>query len=285
MDKLSCFLIVSMLAISAMAQSVAQSDISDYDEDVYFILSGEADKAIAEGDYPTAIERINEALDHDPGNPTNVLLLSNLGILYNYLDQDSLALDALNKANLIAPSMTIVLVNRGKLHLKMGKDMDAFEDFGKAIARDSTNTDALFYHGMIALYSGQQKEAEKDFGHLEIIAPKGRETAIAMSALYSMTGRDAQAIPYLRELIDTDPQPEYYANLAGCYLMVDNLSEASALLSEAIRKYPRDPEIYLYRALLNKKRYLLKEANEDAATAVSLGADPRKVSQMMQGQD
>lgn len=285
MEKLLSILFISLFVISVSAQSIAPTDEVDYEEDVYFILSGEADKAIAEGDYSTAVQRINEAIDHDPDNPTNVLLLSNLGILYNYLDQDSLALDALDKANQIAPNMTVVLVNRGKLRLKMGDDMEAFKDFGKVVARDSTNTEALFYHGMMALYSGMMEEAERDFGLLEIIDPKGRDTAIAMSSLYSMTGRDARAIPYLQELIETDPQPEYYANLAACYIMIDNLSEASALLSEAMTKYPRDPEIFLYRALLNKKRYLLKEAEEDAAKAISLGADPRKVDQMIRNRD
>ncbi len=282
MAKLLCYLLASIFVISASAQSIAPTDIGNYEEDVYFILSGEADKAISEGDYQTAVKRINEAIEHDPDNPTNVLLLSNLGILYNYLDQDSLALEALDRANLMAPSMTVVLVNRAKLRLKMGDDKEAYEDFGKVIARDSTNTEVLFYHGMMALYSGKQKEAQSDFRVLENIAPKGRETAIALSSLYSMTGRDAEAIPYLQELVEIDPQPEYYANLASCYIMIDHLSEASALLSEAMGKFPDDPELYLYRALLNKKRYLLKEAKEDAAKAVSLGADPRKVGQMMQ---
>lgn len=265
--------------VNALSQK--QYEVPEDEEDVYFILSGEADKAIAAGDYPTAISRINEALMVAPDNPTNVLLLSNLGILHNYLDQDSLALAAFNRANIMAPAMTIVLVNRGKLHLKMGNDADAFDDFGRVIERDSTNTEALFYHGIMALHSGQLTIAEHDFQRLDAVSPDSKNTAVALSSLYSTTGRESQAIPYLQNLIKIDPQPEYYCNLAGCYLELDRLSDASALLSEAVGLYPEDPEIYLYRAWLNKKRYLIKEALDDANIAISLGADPRKISRIL----
>lgn len=268
--------------VLAFALRQIPCEVAEDEEDVYFILSGEADEAISTGDYPTAIARINEALRIAPDNPTNVLLLSNLGILHSYLDQDSLALEAFDKANLIAPSMTIVLVNRGKLHLKMGNDADAFEDFGKVVQRDSTNADALFYHGIMALYSGKLTVAEHDFKCLEAVAPNAKNTAVALSSMYSMTGREIHAIPYLLKLIEIDPQPEYYSNLAGCYLALDRLSEASALLSKAVGEYPADPEIYLYRAWLNKKRYLFKEAHADADTAISLGADPLKVARLLQ---
>lgn len=272
---------MSLLSVSLMGQTITSSVNPDDEEDVYFILSGEADKAIAEGDYNTAALRLREAIAVDPDNPANVLLLSNLGIVHNYLDQDSLALEAFDRAILIAPSMTVVLVNRGKLHLKMGNDKAAFEDFGRVIQRDSTNTDALFYHGIMALYDGDLKAAERDFMHLEESAPNARNTVVALATLYSMTGSDSKAVPYFQRLIADDPQPEYYAGLAGCYLAMDDLSEASALLTEAMEKYRNDPELYMYRAWLNKKRYLHKASREDAQKAISLGADPRKVQQLL----
>lgn len=280
MNKSIIILILFFFPIMLVA-GPGDVQISQQEEDVYFSLTGEADKAISAGDYPTAIMRINEALEIDPDNPTNALLLSNLGILHNFLDEDSLALEAFNHANLIAPSMTVVLINRGKLHLKMGNDSEAYKDFGKVIDRDSTNTDALFYHGMMALYSGKQMEAEHDFRCLEALAPDKKNTAIALSSLYSMTGRDKQAVPYLEELVKIDPQPEYYANLAGCLIAAEDLSQASAVLRTAMENFPDDPEIYLYRAWLNKKRYLMKESRDDAATAISLGADPRKVERLL----
>lgn len=249
---------------------------------MYFTLSEEADKAIASGDYVMAVERLNEAIGIDPDNPANVLLLSNLGIVHGYLDQDSLAMEAFDSAIRIAPSMTIVLVNRGKLHLKMGNDRAAFADFGRVIELDSTNVDALFYHGFIALYDGALQVAEHDFSLLKEADPDAHNTSIALATLYSMTGFDEKAIPYFQRLIEDEPQPEFYAGLAGCFLATDRLSDASALLTEAIGKFPDDPELYMYRAWLNKKRYLKKETQKDMQKAISLGADPRKVQRLLQ---
>lgn len=280
MKKIISVIVLSLIPFALMSQQDTHS--SNEEEDVYFILSGEADKAIADGDYPTAVQRINEAIAIDPDNPMNVMLFSNLGIIHNFLDQDSLAMDAFDKALLIAPSMTVVLVNRGKLSLKTGNDKAAFEDFGKVIERDSTNSEALFYHGIIALYSGQLQIAEKDFMRLEQVAPSNHNTAVALASLYSMTEKNDQAIPYFQKLIAEDPQAEYYAGLAGCYIAIDDLTEASALLNEAMERFRDDPELYMYRAWLNKKRYLSKAARDDAQKAISLGADPIKVQRLIQ---
>lgn len=255
----------------------------DIDEaDPYFLLTGEADEAIKNKDYPTAVLRLRDALQVDPDNASNALLLSNLGLVYNYLDQDSLAMDAYDKALELAPSMTVVRANRGILNLKMGHDAAAWQDFGDVIARDSLNADARYYHGMISLYGGKLRDAQTDFEVLESVAPESYNTNVAMSSLYSFTGRAREAIPYYKKLIEQEPAPEYYAALAGCYLSLDYLPEASALLAEAFEKCGEDPELYFYRAWLNKKNFQNDAAKADAARAIDLGANPRKVSQMME---
>lgn len=249
--------------------------------DPYFILTGEADEAIKNKDYPTAVLRLRDALKVDPDNASNALLLSNLGMVYNYLDQDSLAMDAYDKALELAPSMTVVRANRGILNLKMGHDAAAWQDFADVIARDSLNTAARYYHGMISLYGGKLNDARSDFAVLESVSPGSYNTNVAMSSLYSFTGCPAEAIPYYKKLIEQDPAPEYYAALAGCYLSLDYLPEASAILAEAFEKCGEDPELYFYRAWLNKENFQNDAARDDAARAIELGANPRKVNQMM----
>lgn len=277
MNKIISIILTLLLSVTMAAQTLTYNLDSIGKENVYFYLSGEADKAIGTCDYPSAIMYIQEALAVEPDNPTNPLLLSNLGILCNILNQDSLAMDAFDRALMIAPSMTIALNNRGKLHLKIGDEKRAFEDFGKVVERDSSNTEALFYHGIIALYSGQQEVARRDISRLQHIAPDSHNTLIALASFYSLTGANETAIPFFQKLIEEDPQPEYYAGLAGCYLSIDDLSDASALLKEAMERFRDDPELFMYRAWLNKKRYLNKASREDAKKAISLGADPNKV--------
>ena len=108
-----CFyILIALLMLPTVAWAVA-----DDEEDPYFLLCEQADKAIADGDYLSAIQRLNEAISIRPDAPENVLLMSNLGMLYSYTDQDSLALRTFDEALGIAPSMRTVHLNRARVYL------------------------------------------------------------------------------------------------------------------------------------------------------------------------
>lgn len=272
-------LIGILLSLSFLSLSVdARADVPADEVDVFLLLSEEADKAIEEEDYATAAKRINEALDVDPHNPSRVLLLTNLGTIYNYLDEDSLALLAFDEALKIAPVMTTALENRGRLHLKMGHKLEAYEDFAKVIALDSCNYNARYYHGLMALDGGDAGVAERDFAVIESLAPESTTTCIAMGALYMSTHREGMAAQYYHKLVERDPSLENFASLIECFIRNNDLSQAAAAVSKAIELYPREAELYYCRAWINKQRYLIKEAKEDAAKAVELGLDPMKAS-------
>lgn len=274
MKRFAYFLPILFLQFAFSVAAAAEPD----EEDVYFILMEQADKAIKDKDYTQAERRLVEAMAVEPDNPSNVLLLSNLGMVYSYMERDSLALAAYDEALRRSPEMTTVLQNRGLLHLKMGNDLDAYSDFGAVIQRDSLNTDARYYRGMIALYAGRLDEASSDFEVLSSVSPDSYDTWSALAALYSLTERSHQAIPYYQKLIEADPSPEYYSALAGCFLAESRLSEASATIADGLKLYSRDPELYYYRAWLNRDRFLLDDARADADRAIQYGANPDKVA-------
>ncbi|MDE6311261.1 MAG: tetratricopeptide repeat protein [Muribaculaceae bacterium] len=276
MKHLLSFLL-SLVIISAIPFiCVGQSD--NFEEDPYVILCGEADSAIKKEDYPTAALRLQEAIRMRPYSPSNVLLMSNLGMIYSMMDSDSLALDILGEAISAYPDMKTARANRAKIFLKNNRDGDAFDEFGEILTLDSLDTEARYYHGLIALYAGKLETAERDFSILEQLEPRTVRTARALSALYSLTERNREAIPHYLALIADDPAAEYYAALAGCYLQLQNLSEASATISEGMQKYPSDPELYYYRAWLNRDRYRLDDAKKDGAKAIKFGANPMRVN-------
>lgn len=266
------------LSLTGAALSVAATP--DDEENPYFVLSGEADKAIADGDYATAVMRIKDAIAIDPSNPSNVLLLSNLGVMYDQLGQDSLALDAYNKALSIAPSMTTVTANRGRLYLKMGRESEAYDDFSHVIERDSLNADARYYRGMLALYSGAPGVAGRDFNVLVNVDPDGYRTQMAMAMLLTRTGDYEGAARYYEKLIEEQPSEEFYGSLAYCYLQTDNLSDASRVIAAGLEKYPDDGALYYFRAWLRRDSFLVKEARADADMAVKLGVSKSLVDKL-----
>lgn len=273
---------ISVLLLMAIKLAAAvpsePADVADDEADPYFLLTAEADSAFAGGNYDEACARLIDAMAVRPNHPSNVLLMSNLGMAYYWLGRDTLALNTLDEALRRAPAMTTVRANRARVLLGMGRDAEAYDDFSRVLAADSLNADARFYHGMIALYSGQHATAEADFAVLRDNAPTSDDTAAALAALYSMTGRDREAIPYFERLVaGSNASAEYYAALAGCHLALGNLSDASAVLAEAMAKYPADAELYYYRAWLNRDRYRTDDAHADARRAVELGASKSRV--------
>lgn len=269
--------IVALLCSHFSAFAFAEVDTLT-EEDPYVILMGEADSAIVRQDWIEAAARLQDALHVKPNHPSNVLLLNNLAAVYSNMDEDSLSLATYDRALEIAPSMLTIVTGRARQLLKMRRDYDAFDAFAHAIDIDSTCIEARFYHGMMALYGGNQAIAEADFAVLQRLVPGSIDTAIAYSSLFSLTGRDRDAIPYLRFLTENDPQAEYFAQLAGCYLQLSDLNSASDIIGRGLELFPDDPELFYYRAWLNRDRYLMDAARADAQRAIELGASPQRVA-------
>lgn len=273
---------VSMAAFDIPGTTAPPKQPSDND---YMDLVGEAEKAISVNNYEAAVACIKRAIDLEPDNPSNILLMSNLAMVYSYMDQDTLALITYDETLRQAPNMTTVRNNRALLLAKMGRDNEAFKAFAGVIDTDSLNATARYYHGIMALYSSRLDIAEADFAVLKSVAPDSRHTAVALSSLYAMTQRNLEAIPYFKKLVKDSPDPEFYAGLAGCYLALGRLSEASETIADGLKRYAYDPELYYYRAWLNRDRFRLDEAHDDARKAIALGANAAKVNALFAPQD
>lgn len=261
----------------AKIKAEALADSTDFEERPYFILVDESEKALKDGKYDDAARRLVEAMGIEPDNPLNVALMSNLGMIYYYNGQDSLALRCLDEVVSRSPRLIAGHENRAKVLVGIGRDKEAFDEYGKVIELDSLNTDAHFYHGMMALHSGRLAEAEKDFAVLEEIVPVARTTYLALGTLYAMTSRETEAATYLRKLVDVEPEPEYCVMLFDCYMVSGNYADASDVIGKAIERYPEDGELYICRARLNKARYDNEAACRDAETAVKYGIPRSRV--------
>ena len=180
--------IASALIVFFCAYTAVAID-PESEEDPYFILMGEAQKAIEEEKYEEAAARLIDAIGIEPGNPANLILKSNLGMVYSCLGRDSLAIATLDEVTNQAPNMSAAILNRGRIKLKINDNEGAYNDFCRVIEIDSVNADARYFRGMMALYGGNKSMAENDFKKLEQIQPTRTRTFAALGALYSMTVR------------------------------------------------------------------------------------------------
>lgn len=260
------------------AREKVSKDTTGYEERPYFLLIDQSEQALKDDKYAEAALRLVEAMAVEPNNPLNPAVMSNLGMIYFYNGQDSLALVTLDKVVERLPGLVAGHENRARVLTAMGRDDEAYKEYERVIEIDSVNTNARFYHGMMALYTGDVGTARADFDVINTVVPSTRVNYLAQGTLNSMTGNPVDGAYYFRKLIEVDPSVEYYASLAGCYLAANNLGDAAETLTKAIEKYPDDPELYYYRAWLKRDRYELDEAHRDAKRAIELGANPQRVA-------
>lgn len=250
-------------------------------ETPYLDLVDKADKACADGKWDEAAQVLQQAIDSEPDNPGNILLLSNLGMVRYNLGLDSLAIETFNRALSIAPSSVTILANRAKVHTAMGHEQEAFDDYSRIMLLDSTYITARYHHGLLALRHRMFDVAKEDFDYLTKHYPASDEAFIGQATLHSSLGEYEEAIPLYTEILRTIKEPEYYGARAYCYLMTGNLQEAANDIATALELAPLDGELYLYRAALNKMHFRPDDARKDAKRAVELGIDPARAKEFL----
>lgn len=251
----------------------------------YLELVELADKSIAEGDWSGAETNLLEAISLRPEAPTNILLLSNLGIVQYNLGKDSLALASLDQAHRRAPKSVTVLLNRAEVLTAIGRDDEAYRDYTTVISLDSTLTEPRYMHAIMSLRRGDFNTSLADCKALEQMSPASEEANTAFGSYYSATEQWDKALPYYTALLEKQPTTHIYGARAVCYLMLQRLNEASADINSGLALDPKDGELYMYRAYLNKMRFEIDAAREDLRKAIELGIDRRRAMEVLPATD
>lgn len=236
-----------------------------------------ADEAVAKQDWNRAEELLREAMQSEPSNPQNILLLSNVGMFQYYRGEDSLALHTLSEARAMAPASTVILKNRATVLRHMGRDEDAIRDYDKVIEMDSLNYDAYFNRGYMRFTRGDSVGAKADFDTLERLRPDDPNTLLVLAVTHSNQGKYDEAVSYYNRLIKKVEKAEYYTGRAMCRLAKGDLAEASDDIGRGLELDAQDGELYLCRAYLHHLQYRDEEAKADAQLAVRYGVDPARV--------
>lgn len=241
----------------------------------------EIERFISKGEWESADSAIVSILEQRTDDATDAMLLSNLGMIRYYAGKDSLALATLSKAHEEAPSSVTILANRAKVFTSMGRVVEAVADYNTIEHLDSTYADTYLYRGLLYLYNGYFDNARSDLKRLETLRPDNEETLISLASLYSITEDYENANSYYTRLLTASPCAEYYAGRAMCALQLDRLVDASEDIADGLELDADYSELYLCRAILNKKRYLTTDSRADADRAIALGANPTRVKALL----
>lgn len=276
--KKSLFLLTFLwAALAGRAQNTATDSVTVASDTPYMLTVELADSAIASGDWGRALHLLDSAMHLEPSNPSNVLLLSNAGMLHYYLGEDSAALVALDAAHAMAPASVTVLTNRARVYNAKGDNIRAFADYKLVTELDSMLFDPWLQLGFLQLRGGDFKGAESSISHAEELEPNNTQVILTRALYLESTGKPAEAIPYYSKLIRNEASPELYAARAICNIRIDDLGEAADDIAKGLELAPGDADLLVARSLLNRRRYREKDAEADARAAVAAGADPLRV--------
>ncbi len=272
-------IITACLCLGLLSPLQAQDPATD--DHAYLTLVDSAQTATATGRYDDAAALLHRALSARPASPTNVLLLSNLGMVKHYAGRDSLAYTTLSSALAQAPGSATILMNRGKVLTALGRFDSAIADFSAALRRDTSRMEPRFYRAMLLIHTGEVLSADADADTLMWRSPRSRMALEAKSACLRAMSRFDEAIPLLNDLINHYPDAAAYGARAACRVMTDDLNGAAADIAEALTRDPSNPDFLLTRALLNKKRYRREDSLKDAEEAIRNGANPERVKAVL----
>lgn len=245
----------------------------------YFELADSADYFIDKGNWTLAEQKILEALRLEPGNFSNSLLLSNLGLIQTQKGEYDKAIETLSLGLNIAPSSTVILNNRAHAYLLADNLQNAIRDLDKSLEIDSIQEWSLQTRAYIFLQQKNIQEAERLFHKVIEEFPANESAYSGLASIAESKGEINQALDLYRKGLEKNPNDE---ETLEAYIMLliksEKYSQARIELRNAIDKHPENAMFYLLRGYLHKLNYRNEEAQADKKIAISKGIDPEYAS-------
>lgn len=256
--------------------------IADLDtETPYFQAIDSAQNYIYSHDWPKAEQWLMTAIKHEPDNPNNSLLLSNIATLQRYQGKLAEAVRNYTLALDMTPHAVTLLLNRAALYVEMDSVGRAEDDYERVCELDLYNTEARYSLGVLAMERGDTRRAEDLFNEIKRINPNSGLYHEGMGLLHKRRGNYARAAELFSQVIKVQPSVQLLGNRADCYLIQGRLNDAEADIRTALGMNPDDPYLYVLRAKLNKLRFQQDDMNRDIDRAVSLGLSRDYIKQAL----
>lgn len=272
MKRILIFLSLVLPSLAAFAQDSSSK---------YIELADSADNYIRRERWEQAERVILEALRLEPGNFTNALLLSNLGVVQTNLGKPQEALESYRLGISIAPSVAALYTNRARTLMTIGNYKDALVDLDKTLEIDSVQKWPLKMRGLLKLSGGDLDGAKSDFMHLQKIDPKNPAVFQGLGRVAQMEGKDDEALAYYDEALAIEDDAETLFSRILLKINMLKYSEASEDIRLGIKSFPENPDFYLARGYLHRLHYRNDEAEIDKKIALDKGADPQFVEQLI----
>lgn len=264
---LACFLSLVPTLISASSPE-------------YIALADSADNYIKAENWIMAEQTILKALRLEPGNFTNSLLLSNLGVVQTQMGDLDKALESFRLGLSIAPNSSVIYANRARTYLHLSRYEDALDDLNSTLSIDSIQEWPLQTRGFLLIDKDPKKAAE-DFTRLSIRFPKNPYGFTGLAAIAENQLRNEDALTLYDKALVVEDSPEIRFSRILLKINMQKFNEASEDISDSISRFPHNGELYLLRGYLNKLRFRNDDAAIDKKIALDKGVERQLVEKFL----
>ena len=172
-------------------------------------------------------------------DPTNVIALNNLGVIYQEFKEYPKSVESYEKAIKFDPTHAQSLNNLGFLYQKLGKLRKAQSCLEKAIEIDPNSIDANNNLGVLYQKSGEYQKAQSYFEKVIEINPDFQQAIYNLGVIHGELDEHQKAQGYFEKVIEINPKYlDAYNNLGVLYQKLGELRKAQNYLEKAIEIDP-----------------------------------------------
>lgn len=262
-----------LLAVALLAQNKA----------VYQKWIDQSFECLAKKDTLAAIDALKKALNAEPGNSQNALLLSNMGTLQRAIGQKQEALQSYTIGLFFAPRSASLLKNRASLFCEIDSFPSAFRDYDEAVRIKPEDTELLFNRGMLYLQRGDTARSLRDFKEILKVEPRSVNGRIGLAAWNKSVGAYAEA-DRLYTIIQTSrpKDPSVALARAELYYLWGKPSKALMAVDQVLAVDDSDAVAYFLKGKIKWQLLEVKEAEEAFRKAIQRGYPRHDVEQFLQ---
>jgi len=211
------------------------------------------------GETADAIESLEEALKTSPRELSSSIILA----IAKFSQKDSAgAEEVLKKACESAPKSADAHIVLGEFYAGQRRGPEAEAEFQKALGIDAKRYPALLDLAQVQNAFGEKQQAEQNFKRLANSGEKRYKPTYALFLFNN--GRQAEAISEFEKLFKEDASDRLArTRLIAAYEVARRTNDAHKILSEALRKNPRDTEALAQRAGLFQASGKYADAEKD----------------------
>lgn len=232
---------------------------------------------------PQAEDALREALRIEPGNPSNGMLLLNLGTIQRRQGKLKEAEDSYTIGLAFLPKNLTLLNNRAQLFAEMEKYPEAIEDYTEVIYQEPENENAYYERALCKLMNKDTLGARLDLEQIDRFNPNSAKSRLGMAYVYKAQEMWREASELYDALIERNPRnASLLRERAEVFYFSNRMGAALDDVNKSIDFDPRDPYSYLLRAQIRYAKGDKEFARRDLNQALELGLNKDEVNDLIE---